>query len=845
MLQAAKNNKIKCIATVICLLCVLSLGVAVGAAFLNTNRDTRPAPKKLSPSSMKIERGYGEPIYETDDYKFYFREDRDVIAIQDVKTGYIWKTGIDTPFYGDVEEAGNAVLKAKEDGDKSAIKECADYLGITEEEVRQLAENGIDSSFSNSDQYTAFANSIFTLEYYQGDIEGGGEPVKVSSAAYNKNEGDSSLVAVDAANGEFKLECLFDLDGEALGVNVYITFSKDGTINYKVPYDEITGDGFKRVHRFIISPMLGASGGGMYYFDNESGTILEEVKAKEITPGYAVIPDGSGSLIRFNENNTTFKEYTGTVYGDDPATQLNDTSSLDDVVPVKELTMPVFGVSLGDGTQTAFVAYADSGDEYMDINVKPYSSEEGEERYTYTYPSFEYNTKYTQFTDQAKTNMYNKLQEEQNKFDIDITYKFLNGDGTGDAPKADYTGMAQAYRQHLIDAGVLKEITSDDTDIPIRVDMLMADSKKGVFSTQEVVVTTANDVRNILNKLSENGVKNINSGLIGWQSGGETLSKPYSTSFSGDIGTEGDFESLMADMAKKNIDVSFSREFVTINEDMISYYNNATKHINSQYLSVHKAAVLPKNVPVDEYGYARPERTAEWIGELYDEIGEYSKSYTIDGASNILTSSYQSEKDKTSRTDSIKLYQDKLAEISGKGTKLNLVSPNLYLWKYTDRYLQSDVGTSQYLYETDTVPFLQMVLHGTMEVYAPYANFSFYSQTDMLRMIDYNISPSFVLTQQPSYLLGSTTSSDYYSTEFSQYEELVGTIYNTVNGALSQVINYKWEARDVLKDGVIANRYSKDGQVKTIIINYTDEETSVNGTAVAAMSAAVIEGGVK
>ena len=58
------------------------------------------------------------------------------------------------------------------------------------------------------------------------------------------------------------------------------------------------------------------------------------------------------------------------------------------------------------------------------------------------------------------------------------------------------------------------------------------------------------------------------------------------------------------------------------------------------------------------------------------------------------------------------------------GTTLNLVAPNKYLWKYTDRYLQSPVGTSQYVYETDTVPFLQMVLNGTMEVYAPYANLS-------------------------------------------------------------------------------------------------------------------------
>ena len=132
-----------------------------------------------------------------------------------------------------------------------------------------------------------------------------------------------------------------------------------------------------------------------------------------------------------------------------------------------------------------------------------------------------------------------------------------------------------------------------------------------------------------------------------------------------------------------------------------------------------------------------------------------------------------------------------------------------------------------------------------MEVYAPYANFSFYSATDQLRMIDYNISPSFVLTQEPSYLLASTTSSDYYSTEFEQYEELVQNIYKVVNEPLSQVVGYQWDGRKVLQDGVIANKYVKDGSEKSIIINYTDKDVTVNGTTVTAMSAKVIEGGVK
>ena len=72
--------------------------------------------------------------------------------------------------------------------------------------------------------------------------------------------------------------------------------------------------------------------------------------------------------------------------------------------------------------------------------------------------------------------------------------------------------------------------------------------------------------------------------------------------------------------------------------------------------------------------------------------------------------------------------------------------------------------TSQYLIQTDTVPFLQIVLSGSMEVYATYANFSFYTETDILRMIDYNVYPSFILTHDPSYELISTNSSNFYST---------------------------------------------------------------------------------
>ena len=61
---------------------------------------------------------------------------------------------------------------------------------------------------------------------------------------------------------------------------------------------------------------------------------------------------------------------------------------------------------------------------------------------------------------------------------------------------------------------------------------------------------------------------------------------------------------------------------------------------------------------------------------------------------------------------------------------------------------------------------------------------------------------------------------------------------------LSKVKGCEWIGRKVLDDGVIANEYTSNDGENTVIINYTDEEVTVNGESVPAQSAAVIEGGV-
>lgn len=774
--------------------------IAYGMNYITTGRDTQLPPDRISYDLTELDRY--ELLYETELTAYYYREDRDIIAIRDKRNGYVWKTGADLAFSSDLSDAIDAAE--------------------TPEELLAAAEPK-ESSLNAS--YTGIANSLITVEYYESDT------IKNISSA-SREGASSTLYTLNDNPATRRLDVVFDkLD---LQLSVYITFTED-SIHYSIPDDEITGAGKAMMASVLLTPFLGASGGEAQYYDVETGEYGDTVK-KEMIPGYVLVPDGCGGLIRFADNEVAFTEYIGDVYGSDYSTETYYYSELNDVVPLKNPLLPLFGIAHGD-SQAGFVAYAETGGEYMDIIVRP--EENKKVKYTWAYPRFEYNTSYYQVYNKQGAGYFSMMAEPQ-RVNASMTYTFLAGDGSDEnSEAADYVGMAAEYRNHLIEQGVLTEMPTEGTQYPIRIDFLMADSKTGLLWNEQVVVTTVSDVDNILEKLTGAGVGNINSGLIGWQKKGETMTRPDKLKYSSAIGTKKEFARLIEKYEKLGVDISYAREVSTINREMTGYYDTAAKHINTWYLNVNREWILPDSVPVVNFSFATPKKTASWVKTLANKLEGDSNSLTLSGISNILVGTYDRDGVDTSITEAISLYQETLAAVNQE-LKLNLVNPNQYLWQYTDRFLQMPAGNSQYVFESDTVPFLQLVLHGTMELYAPYSNFSFYTQSDVLRMIDYNMSPSFILTEQPSYYLEDTVSADMYSTEFVQYEEMIVSIYNQVNEVLRETIGYQWTDRTVLENGVIRNTYKKDGDSFDIIINYTDHSYSYAGTAIDGLSAKAV-----
>ena len=769
-------------------------------AYVPTNRDTKVAPEKAE--YTEEEYADYELLLETGTVKYYWREDRDIFAVVDKQTGYCIKTGADLPFSGDVKDAVKDLEKA----------------GATAQKILAAAESYADDLNTT---YVGIANSLITVEYYDSD------KIKYISSASEKDV-ESNLSKV--ADGKYCLAVRFK--NPDVSMNVYITLGED-SIDYFIPNAEMTGSGLSKLAAVEITPFLGASGGRMNVMNPDT---LEWEKVDNYrVPGYVLVPDGSGSLIRFVHNTSVYNPYEGDVYGKDYATETNYSFAYYDDVPVKDPVMPVFGIAHGNG-QMAFAAWANEGGEYMDIIVNPDGTRST--TYTWAYPRFELNINYFQIYDEQGSGFFTQMDDIFH-YDIDMTYAFLFGDGSDGTPAADYVGMARVYREYLIDKGELTLMEPSQGDIPIRLDFVMGDAKSGIVGNTQVVTTRTEDVEDILNQVMDRGITNINSGLIGWQKKGESLSKPYKLNFTGSIGSKNDFKNLIEDFAKKGVDVSLSRDTITVNKKMLNYTNTAVKCISNWYLSIDKEAILPENVPIALFSYGTPTKVASWTEQLADKTGAFSSSFTLTEMPHVLTSNWNRDGVVTSLTESIELYRNTLEEI-GQEQKLNLENPNMYLWKYTDRYLQAPVGNSQFVFETDTVPFLEMVLHGTMEIYAPYANFSFYTQDCVLRMIDYNVSPSFILSKEPSYKLGDTFLANYYSTEYTLYENMIEDIYGQINSMLSQVQGFEWTARYVPENGVVINSYQKDGESKQIIINYTEHEVTYQGTTVAPESAAVV-----
>ncbi len=587
-----------------------------------------------------------------------------------------------------------------------------------------------------------------------------------------------------------------------IGMTLEVSLLEDGLMA-RVADESIKEDGDKYfIGTIAIYPYMGTS-----YLDDKEG--------------YLFVPDGNGALIYLDDKEGRFNSgYSSMIYGNDIGfTESSATSFLwnkfEMVTEAEQVIAPVYGIAHTDD-KIAYLAVVEEGAMRATIEAHPNGVSVD---YNRAYAKFIERRLYTQPTSNNSTVGSLHLSEaERSHSDLQIRFLFMSGD------KANYAGMANAYRNYLINNGTL---SVQPDDYRTRIDFMGTERESWVIGTTAVVMTTVDDIREIYADLANENVTDIFTLYKGWQDGG--LYNIPITKYKADskIGGTGELTKLIKDTQNDGIEFYLYSDALRINPDEQNATFNVVKKINKRrfeedtYQDVYETML-----------YLTPERSNTLVNKF---ITSYTKNNVnnlcISGLSNTLFSWNYSGNVYT-RYECGAKYADTLAAVNEK-TNLVLEQPFAYLWHDTKAFVDMPLYTSSYIYEDVSVPFLSIVLKGVMPVYSEYVNFEANKQEFFLKMIETGTYPSFYITKESASELIYTNSSDIYSSEYDVYKSTIAEYTRALKELNDKVSGAFITGHEIMDNGVNVVTYSNG---VTVYVNYNSYAETVDGHTIDAMS---------
>ncbi len=575
---------------------------------------------------------------------------------------------------------------------------------------------------------------------------------------------------------------------------------------------------------------------------NEDGFYLVDVEilpyfgaALKGSDGYIFVPDGSGALINFdNKSNTA---YTAKVYGQDVTMNTLQTtqSQIDQSVTVK---LPVFGIKSGN---KAWFAIIEDGDGYADINA---SVSERITNYNNVYAGFQF-LEYGECSlgDMVGTNSFQLYSKRSFNGTYKLRYAFLSG------KNADYSGMANGYREYLINNGVLKNRVSSDT-IPFYVEYIGAIDRDAAFAGIKYravkTVTSYSQAETITDRLLSAGISDVNVIYSGWANEGLHGTAYTKISNVGGLSNGGtNQKKFVSDMAAKGVDTYFTAEVQRVYYDVwgddYTLLGSAPKYFDRS--SVKEATYYLSNGMVDSNDkicLIRPGLAAKVAKAVKSKFAKLTGvGINIGSISNNLYTDQQSE-NYADRQDAIKLnmaaVEDVYNAFSGKVMGDNA---NAYALPYVSDIINAPLDSNRHHIIDAVVPFYEMVLHGYVDFSGDCLNMTDDYNTALLKSIESGAGIYFKWIYSDNSVVKETDFDFLYSVNYESWIDRAVEDYRKVNELLGNLCGQTIVKHEIISKNVVRVTYEKGTQ---ILVNYSKEAARVNGQTVNAKSFAVVTG---
>ena len=697
--------------------------------------------------------------------------------------------------YNVISQSNNLVLYCNRE--KAAIAVEDKRTGYVWRSLVDKEELNLDDKNAQLVEYLA---SMITVSYFnaaQKDIN----ITKLYSASKTTN-----IKIIEYKDG---LSLNFNFTRVGISVALDITLDQDMLI-IKIPVEKIVQSMDKEIVSIELMPFFGAS-------DNSGD-------------GYIFYPDGSGAILRYDKGNQRSErlEYMSWyIYGQEEVSIKNVYQS--DMDGKYQALLPVYGIKNGS---SAVLFAATEGEEDTRINVYPsgYVLDLNRAGFEFNYRHF-YKASLSNITikgrNTAKLLETTRADPEMIERDREARIFFLADS------EANYSGMANTYREYLVNEGQINQVIQKSDSIPLSLDLFMGIKEENMLFDKFIKMTTYNDAIKIIGEMLKTGIDNMDVTLKGWTKGGYGL-YPVNWPPEPSLGGINGIKSLLKYAKDNNVKLYLANNFTQADSRNGGFSNRKDVVINGSSIAIADFSktlfLLNPMVAYNRFvNFIKALDKYDGSNIAFEDIGDY------------IYHDYN-KKNPSSRSNTIATWSGMLEAAGKAGKSVAVEGGNKYVLKNSTRLYDIPIDSSNYHSSDETIPFYQMVVHGMLPYTSKAGNLSHNLDELKLKWVEYGCMPYFELTSERSIKLRNTEYNRLFTSHYGDWIKQAEDIYKEFNQRLKPV----WSQRMVLHERVSEKLYRVVySNYTTVYINYADHDAIVDGYKIGALDYLVIDKGGK
>ena len=585
---------------------------------------------------------------------------------------------------------------------------------------------------------------------------------------------------------------------EVPAFNITLVYKLEGnSLVVKVPFSEISYRLKYPITQVSLLPYFGAGG--------------------PEDQGYMLIPEGSGSIINFNNGKTKQNGYYADIYGWDYATQRFA------IVTETRAPFSAFGIAYPDSSMLSVI---NKGAEYAGI-----TAEIAGKLGSYNYVRADYKILHReQYEVSARSQSAQYIYEsglEQNEY-LEQSFTFVDS--------GSYVDMAKAYRTKLL--GSAKK--TNEKNVPVSVEIIGAIEKiqqvAGMPKVKPYRLTSYTEAADIINEIDKLGIKDVNYKLSGFINGGVRQELMNKVRFISELGGKSAFKKMLKNTqnasAKLYLDGAVQTQYRSGFFDGFINYRDSARFVSDELCKLYEYSPIwyGRDPDRDTY-YLLNSKLRQKAGQKFIKAAEKYKLGGVSFKDNgfLLSSDFNERRHLTRAQEAAN--QVGQFEMSGeKGLGVMINGGNDYAVKNADFITNLTLHGNQYAIIDAFVPFYEIAMHGYVNYAGTPINNAFEKEQLILESAEVAAGLNFSFMEASPRRIQETFYSEYYASCFDEWKNQFADIYKDYNSKIAPVVNSPICGHEYLAENVTRTVF-ENGYEIYVNFGYADF-TTPSGTII-------------